>query len=56
MNELKEAFFPLKSNKSPGYDDIGFNVVKKCFGKINEPLQHLFNLSLENGKIFFLKK
>ena len=47
--ELKEAFFSLKTNKSPGYDDINFNVVKKCFGEINEPLKHLFNLSLENG-------
>ena len=34
---------------SKGYDDINFNVVKKCFGEINEPLKHLFNLSLENG-------
>ena len=25
-----------------------FNVVKKCFGEINESLKHLFNLSLEN--------
>ena len=49
MNELKEAFFSLKTNKSPGYDDINFNVVKKCFGEVNEPLRHLFNLSLENG-------
>ena len=31
MNELKDAFFSLKINKSPGYDDISFNVVKKCF-------------------------
>ena len=29
MNELKDAFFSLKSNKSPGYDDISFNVLKK---------------------------
>ena len=49
INELKEAFFSLKTKKSPGYDDINFNVVKKCFGEINEPLKHLFNLSLENG-------
>ena len=49
INELKEAFFSLKTNKSPGYDDINFNVVKRCFGEINEPLKHLFNLSLENG-------
>ena len=35
INELKEAFFSLKTNKSPGYDDINLNVVKKCFGEIN---------------------
>ena len=49
INQLKEAFFSLKTNKSPRYDDINFIVVKKCFGEINEPLRHLFNLSLENG-------
>ena len=49
INELKEALFSLKTNKSPRYDDINFNVAKKCFGEINEPLKHLFNLSLENG-------
>ena len=38
INELKEAFFSLKTNKSPGYRDINFNVVKKYFGEINEPL------------------
>ena len=48
INELKEAFFSLKTNNSPGYDDINFDVAKKCFGEINEPLKHLFNLSLEN--------
>ena len=31
VNELKDAFFSLKINKSTGYDDISFNVVKKCF-------------------------
>ena len=35
INELKEAFFSLKTNKSPGYDDINLNVVKKCFEEIN---------------------
>ena len=29
MNELKDAFYSLKSNKSPGYDDISYNVIKK---------------------------
>ena len=49
INELKEAFFSLKTNKCPGYDDMNFNFAKKCFEEINEPLKHLFNLSLENG-------
>ena len=49
INELKEAFFSLKTKKNPGYDDINFNVAKKCFGEINEPIKHFFNLSLENG-------
>ena len=35
INELKEAFFSLKTNKSPGYDDINLNVVKKYFEEIN---------------------
>ena len=34
-NELKEAFLSLKTNKSPGYHDIKFNVVKK-YVEINE--------------------
>ena len=33
----------------PGYDDMSFNVVKKCSGEINVPIKDLFNLSLENG-------
>ena len=28
VNELKDAFFSLKINKSASYDDISFNVVK----------------------------
>ena len=32
VNEFKDTFFYLKINKSAGYDDIRFNVVKKCFG------------------------
>ena len=31
MNELKRAFFSLKTNKSAGYDDINFNIVKRWF-------------------------
>ena len=49
VNELKEAFFSLKINKTPGYDDITFNVVKKCFGVLYKPLLHIFNLSVQTG-------
>ena len=47
INELKEAVFSLKTNESPGYEGMNFNVVKKCFEEISEPVKHLFNLSLE---------
>ena len=49
MNELKDAFFSLKINKSPCYDDIIFNVLQKFFSSLCEPLKYLFNLSIENG-------
>ena len=53
MNELKDAFFPLKINKSPDYGDIRFNVLKKCFSSLYEPLKYLF-LSI-NRKRYFLR-
>ena len=49
MNELKEAFFSLETNKCPGYDEISFNVIKNCFGSLSKPLLHVFRLSLEKG-------
>ena len=32
INELKDSFYSLKSNKSPGYDDISYNIIKKILG------------------------
>ena len=49
VNELKDAFFPIKTNKCPGYDEINFNVTRSCFGKLYESLQYLFNLSFEKS-------
>ena len=49
INELKDAFFSLKINKSSGVDDVSFNIIKKCFGVLCEPLSYLFRLSLEKG-------
>ena len=43
INELKDAFFSLKTNKSPDADKIKFNVIKHCFGDLCVPL------SLQSG-------
>ena len=48
-NVLKDAFFSLKTNKSPGADEINFNVIKHCFGELCGPYKYLFDLSLQNG-------
>ena len=55
MNELKDAFFSLKINESPGYDDISFNVLKKYFSSLCEPLKYLFNLTIKKGNFPRLK-
>ena len=44
--ELKRAFFSLKPNKTPGYDHINVNVVKKIYEELKTPLMRIFNLSL----------
>ena len=47
--ELKRAFFSLKPNKTPGYDNINVNVVKKIYEELKTPLMRIFNLSLSTG-------
>ena len=49
INKLKDAFFSLKINKSSGVNDASFNIIKKCFGVLCEPLTYLFQISLEKG-------
>ena len=34
MNELKDAFFSMETNKCPGHDEISFNVIKNCLGSL----------------------
>ena len=46
---LKKPFFPLKTNKSPGYDEISCNVIINCFSKLNDPLKYLFDKFIEKG-------
>ena len=33
INELKEDFFSLKTNKNPGYDEISSNIIINCFSE-----------------------
>ena len=49
INELKEAFFSLKTNKSPGYDEVSSNIIKNCFSELNYTLKYLFGKSIEKG-------
>ena len=49
INEIKTAFTSLKANKSPGYDDISVNIVKKCFNEILCHLQYIFTTSFNKG-------
>ena len=49
INELKDVFCSLKTNKSPGADEINFNVIKHCFGERCGPLKYLFDLLLQSG-------
>ena len=43
INELKDAFFVLKLIKSPGYNEINFNTIQKCFETSHKPLLHIVN-------------
>ena len=49
VNQLKDAFYSLKCDKNPRHDDISYNVIKKCFGSLCEPLKYFFNLLIENS-------
>ena len=39
----------MKPNKTPGYDSINANVIKKIYEELKRPLMHIFNLSLSTG-------
>ena len=44
-----KIFFSLNFSKSLGYDEVSFNVIKKCFRSLDKPLLHRFNVLLQNG-------
>ena len=45
INELKDAFYSPKTNKSPGYDDIS-PIIKRCFGTLNRSFHYVYNIYL----------
>ena len=49
INELKDAFYSLKPNKSPGYDGISSNIIKQGFDTLDRPLHYIYNVSLQSG-------
>ena len=49
INELKDAFFSLKMEKSTGADKISFNVIKNGFGELIDTLRYDFDLSFQTG-------
>ena len=46
--EVRNTFYSLKTNKSPGFDDISFNAIN-VFEFIVEPLRYIFSNSLAQG-------
>ena len=47
--EIKTAFFSLKGGKSPGFDEINYDIVKQNFNSLLVPLKYIFDLSLKSG-------
>ena len=47
--EFKDAFFTLKINKSPGYDNLNVNVIKSMYHKLKIPWMSIFSQSLSTG-------
>ena len=47
--EFKDAFFALKTNKSPGNDNLHVNVIRKLYHELKILLMNIFSLSLKKG-------
>ena len=39
--EIKTAFFSLKGGKSPGFDEINYDIVKQNFNSLLVPLKYI---------------
>ena len=49
VNELKDALYSLKPNKSLPYYNINYDAIRNAFGSLLKLLKHVFNLSLTKG-------
>ena len=47
--EFKDVFFTLKTNESPGYDNLNVNVMKRMYHELKIPLMNTFSQSLSTG-------
>ena len=47
--EFKDAFFALKTNKSPGNDNVHVNAIRKLYHELKIPLMNIFSPSLKKG-------
>ena len=47
--EIKTAFFSLNDGKSPGFDEINYDIVKQNFNSLLVPLKCIFHWSLKSG-------
>jgi len=51
-DEILKIIGNLKTNKSPGHDNLGPpKLVKNVADYVVIPIQHLFNMSFESGKV-----
>ena len=48
--------FFLKTNRNAGADEINFNVIQHCFGKLCGPYKNLSDTSLQSGLFLYLMK
>ena len=46
--ELKTAFLSLKGGKTPGFDEINYDIAKQNFNSLLVPLKCIFDLSLKH--------
>ena len=47
--KLKTAFFSLKIGKSPGFDEVNYDIVKQNSKSLLVPLKCIFDFSLKSG-------